>query len=93
MHLIKPDGPHRPVRSVFSWHNTEAKVNSQFPRITKPASYPSAGPPSRPISQESLCRWERAARENSYIINHAAGFDRCRKILPFSAPVSIRAKP
>ena len=31
MHLIKPDGPHRPGRSVFSWHNAEAKVNSQFP--------------------------------------------------------------
>ena len=77
MHLIKSDGPHRPGRSVFSWHNTEAKVNSQFPRITKAASYPSTGPPSRPISQESLRRWERAAQQNSYIINHAAGINRC----------------
>ena len=77
MHLMKPDGPHRPGRSVFSWHNTEAKVNSQFPRITKATAYPATGPPSRPISQESLRRWERTARENSYIINHAAGFNRC----------------
>ena len=77
MHMIKPDGPHRPRRSVFSWHDSEAKVNSQFPRITKAASYPSTGPPSRPISQESLRRWEKAARENSYIINHAAGVNRC----------------
>ena len=77
MHMIKPDGPHRSGRSVFSWHDSEAKVNSQFPRITKAASYPSSGPPSRPISQESLRRWEKAARENSYIINHAAGFNRC----------------
>ena len=77
MHLIKSDGPHGPGRSVFSWRNTEAKENSQFPRITKAASYLSTGPPSRPISQESLRRWERAAQENSYIINHAAGFNRC----------------
>ena len=77
MHMIKPDGPHRPGRSVFSWHDSEAKVNSQFPRITKAASYPSTGPPSRPISQESLHRWEKAAWENSYIINHAAGFNLC----------------
>ena len=77
MHLIKPDGPHRPGSSVFSWRNTEAKVNPQFPRITKASAYPATGPPSRPISQESLLRWERAAREDSYIINHAAGFNRC----------------
>ena len=77
MHMIKPDGPHRPGRSVFSWHDSEVKVNSQFQRITKAASYPSTGPPSRPISQESLRHWEKAARENSYIINHTAGFNRC----------------
>ena len=52
-------------------------MNSQFPRIVKAAAYPSTGPPSRPISQEDLRRWERCARENSYIVNHAAGFNRC----------------
>ena len=77
MHLMKPEERHRPGRSVFSWRNSEAKVNSQFPRITRASAYPSTGPPSRPIAQESLRRWERAAREDSYIINHAAGFSRC----------------
>ena len=77
MHLLKSDGPHCPGHSVFNWRNTEAKVNSQFPRITRASAYPSAGPPSRPIAQESLRRWERAAREDGYIINHAAGFSRC----------------
>ena len=77
MHLLKPEEPHRPGRSVFSWRNSEAKVNSQFPRITRTSVYPSTGPPSRPIAQESLQRWERAAREDSYIINHVAGFRRC----------------
>ena len=74
---MKPEGPHRPGRSVFRWHNTEVKVNLQFPRITRATAYPSIGPQSRPISQESLRWWERAAREDSYIINHAPGFNRC----------------
>ena len=77
MHMIKTDGPHRPGRSVFSWHDSEAKLNSQFPRITKASSYPSTGPQSRPISLESLRHWEKAARENSYIIYHPSGFNRC----------------
>ena len=77
MHMLKAEGTQRPGRSVFSWRNTEAKVNSQFPRITRAAAYPATGPPCRPISQESLRRWERTAREDSYIINHAAGFNRC----------------
>ena len=77
MHLLKPEGLHRRGCSVFNWRNTESKVNSQFPRITRVSAYPSTGPPLRPISQESLRRWERAAREDSYIINHAAGFSRC----------------
>ena len=28
MHTIKEDAPHKPGKSVFSWRNTEAKVNS-----------------------------------------------------------------
>ena len=66
MHMLKAEGTQRPGRSVCSWRNTEAKVNSQFPRITRAAAYPATGPPCRPISQESLRRWERTAREDSY---------------------------
>ena len=40
-------------------------------------AYPSTGPPSCPISQEYLRRWEQSEKENSYIVNHAAGFNRC----------------
>ena len=61
----------------FSWHDSEAKVNSQFPRIIKASAYPSTGPPSHPISEEYLHRWEKCARENSYIVNHAAAFNCC----------------
>ena len=77
MHTLKPDTTLRPGKSVFSWRNTEAKVNSQFPRITKASSYPPSGPVSRPISQEYLRRWERNTKEGSYIVNQAAGFNRC----------------
>ena len=77
MHTLKPDTTPRPGKSVFSWRNTEAKVNSQFPRITKASSYPPSGPVSRPIFQEYLRRWERNTKEGSYIVNQAAGFNRC----------------
>ena len=77
MHTLKPDTTPRPGKSVFSWRNTEAKVNSQFPRITKASSYPPSGLVSRPISQEYLRRWERNAKEGSYIVSQAAGFNRC----------------
>ena len=77
MHTIHTEGPHRPGKSLFTWQNTEAKVNYQFPRIIKAFSYPSAGPPSRPTSLEYLRWWEKSEKENSYIVNHAAGFNRC----------------
>ena len=32
---------------------------------------------SRPISQETLRKWERSARESTVICNHAAGSNRC----------------
>ena len=63
MHTLKPDTAPRPGKSVFSWRNTEAKVNSQFPRITKAPSYPPSGSVSRPISQEYLRRWNRMPKK------------------------------
>ena len=77
MHTIKEDTPHRPDKSVFSWRNTEAKVSSQFLHITKAAAYPPTGPVSRPITHEYLRRWEKSAKEGSYIVNQATGFNRC----------------
>ena len=77
MHTTRTEGPHCPGKSLFSWQNTEAKVKSQFPRIIKASAYPSTGPPSRPIPQEYLRRWEKSEKDNSCIVNHAAGFNRC----------------
>ena len=77
MHTLKPDGPHRPGKNLFSWSDSEAKLNSQFPRILKASSYLPSGPASRPVSQDYLRRWERCARDGSYVVNSAAGFNRC----------------
>ena len=77
MHTLKPDGPHRPGKNLFSQSDSGAKLNSQFPMILKASSYPPSGPASRPVSQDYLRRWERCAREGSYVVNSAAGFNRC----------------
>ena len=76
MHTLRPEGPHRPGKNLFSWSDNEAKVNSQFPRIIKASAYFPSGLPSRPISQDYLRRWERCAHEGSYLVNSAAGFNR-----------------
>ena len=60
---------------VFSWTNQPARLNSSFPRIAN-RSLPSA-PASRPVSQDTLRKWERAARDQSYMCNQAASFSRC----------------
>ena len=77
MYTIKQDGPQRPGKNLSSWSGSEAKVNSQFPQIIKAASYSPSGPPSRPISQEYMRSWERCAREGTYVVNNAAGFNCC----------------
>ena len=45
-------------------------------RICKPA-VANSHPPSRPIAQDTLCKWEKSAKETSYVCNQAAGFNRC----------------
>ena len=54
MYTIEPDTSHRTGKSVFSWRNTEAKVNSELPRITKAASYPSTGLKSHALLLKSI---------------------------------------
>ena len=65
------------------------KVNSQFPRIIKASSYSPSGPPSRPILQDYLRRWERCACEGSYVVNSAAGFSRCSSELQDRLSTSV----
>ena len=52
---------------VYTWTNEPARLNSSFPRIAN-RSLPTA-PASRPVSQDTLRKWERAARDQSYMCN------------------------
>ena len=76
IHLAEPTDPTRPGKSVNSWPNDAAKINSSFPRISTISST-SPQPPSRPLSQDTMRKWEKAAKESSYICNQSAGFNRC----------------
>ena len=51
-------------------------MNSAFARIGKP-SLASSQPTSRPIAQDTLRKWEKAAKETSYVCNQSAGFNMC----------------
>ena len=62
--------------NVNYWHNESAKLNSAFTRIARPA-LATKSPASRPIAQETLRKWEKSARDSTFICNQAAGFSRC----------------
>ena len=57
------------------WSPEPVKLNSSFSRVAT-HSLPSA-PPSRPVFQETLMKWERSAREQTLMCNQAAGFSWC----------------
>ena len=72
MHADKKDSD---AATVCSWSPEPAKLNSAFSRVAS-HSLPSA-PPSQPLSQDILRRWERAAREQTVMCNQAASLSRC----------------
>ena len=63
--------------TVSSWSTNSSRLNSTYLRIARQAGIATNPPLSRPISQESLRKWEKSARESSVIWNQAAGFNRC----------------
>ena len=69
MHSEKKDVSHS---KIHTWTNEPARMNSTFPRIAN-RSLPSA-PASRPVSQDTLRKWEWAAHDQSYMCNQAATF-------------------
>ena len=72
MHSERKDFSHS---KVYTWTSEPARLNSSFPRIAG-HSLPSA-PASRPVSQDTLRKWEWAARDQTYTCNQAAAFSRC----------------
>ena len=65
------------TETVTSWSTDSSKLNSAYLRIARQAGIASTPPQSCPISQETLRKWEKTARESSVICNQAAGFNRC----------------
>ena len=76
IHPSDPKDPTRPGKYVNSWPNDAAKINSAFSRIAKP-SIANSQPTARQLSQDTVRKWEKAAKESSYICNQSAGFNRC----------------
>ena len=62
---------------ISSWNTDASELNSSYSRIAKYTGLSPTPPASRRISQETLRRWERSARETSVICNQAASFNRC----------------
>ena len=63
--------------AVSSWYTDACKLNSSYSRITRQSGLSTSHPTSRRISQETLRRWEKSAREATIICNQAASFNRC----------------
>ena len=63
--------------AVSTWCTDACKLNSSYSRIARQSGLASTHPTSRRISQETLRRWEKSAREATVICNHAASFNRC----------------
>ena len=62
---------------VTAWSTGHSKLNSSFGRIARKAALASTPPASRRISQDTLRRWERTAREASVVCNQTASFNCC----------------
>ena len=76
IHPAEPKDPTRPGKYVISWPNDAAKINSAYARITK-SNIANTQPAVRPLSQDTVRKWEKSAKESSYICNQSAGFNRC----------------
>ena len=63
--------------TVSSWNTGPSKLNSSFGRISRKTGMTSIPPASRRISQDTLRKWEKSAREAPVICNQAASFNRC----------------
>ena len=86
MHVDKKDCDRS---TVCSWSPEPAKLNSAFSRVAR-RNLPTA-PPSWALSQDILRRWERAAREQSFMCNQAAGLSRCLTRVQDSMSTQLRS--
>ena len=77
--------------SVSSWNTGYSRLNSTYLRIARQAGIASSPPMSRQVSQETLRKWERSARESTVICNQAASFNRCLVKIQDNMGVQLKA--
>ena len=76
--------------TVSFWENESVNLNSSYSRIARSSDLSTPAPASRPLSQDTLRRWEKSACESSYICNQAAGFSRCLSKVQTSMQAQLR---
>ena len=76
IHPAELKDPTRPRKYVNTWPNDAAKFNRAIPHIAK-QNVANTQPAVHQLSQDTVRKWEKAAKESSYICNQAAGFNRC----------------
>ena len=59
IHLAEPKDPTGPLKYANTWPNEVAKLNSAFGCIAKPSASSSFQHSLRPISQDTLCKFEK----------------------------------
>ena len=69
--------------------NDATKLNSTFGRTAKPSATSTTQPASDPLSQDTRCKCEKAAKE-SYICNQSVGFNRCITTIQESVQEQIK---
>ena len=67
-----------------------AKLNSAYGRIAKPSASSTTQPVSRPLSQDTLHKWEKIAKETSYICNQLTEFVGCTTKIQDSVQEQIK---
>ena len=90
LHPAPNPGDNRPGKVVKFWSTDGPHLNSSFSRIAKPSGL-TVTPPSRPIAQDTLRKWDKALREGTYVCNHAAGFNRCISKLQTDIQDNVRS--
>ena len=62
---------------VKMWYQDSCRINPTFQNLVKPSA--SSSPSSLSIPQDTLRKWERATKEQTVIINQAAGIMKCQQ--------------
>ena len=85
LHPVNP-AVSRPARQVSFWGSDATKLNT---RVSKPSGSGFVLPPCRPLSQETVQKWQKAMKQSPYVCNHAAGFTRCMTKLQEDIQVNV----